>query len=99
MNWTILGSPPPFWRRSKMMASEFARKPMAAVTVGPHICGLGNASNFRSNVRGQVLYFVKKAVVALQLRPHPCLCFGIAPRIALGHNSRQKHYVQVFVMA
>lgn len=45
MKVTISGSPPPFSRRSKMMASELARKFMAAMTVGAQIFGSAKKSN------------------------------------------------------
>src|SRR6266496_6131615 len=43
---TIFGSPPPFSRRSKMIASTCARKFMAATTVGPQNVGSAKALNF-----------------------------------------------------
>ena len=64
MSWIWAGSPPPFWRRSTMMASQWARKFMAATAVGPASAGDAKAAEVEiADVPGQALDLAEAEVL------------------------------------
>src|SRR5881227_138406 len=98
MKATILGSPPPFSRKSKMTASALARKFIAATTVGAQTRGVSEKVRLQiADVAIQNFGFLEAAIHTL----HLFAFLGFAIRVGLlvleiRQRGGAEHHTQMF---